>query len=77
MPPDGSGRSPAIAPTISAPADKPPIEFTNEIRYAVVMYGGVSLCMYIDRRRAGTTQAQVRATAPDASESAARIAKKA
>ena len=26
----------------------PKIEFTNEVRYAVVMYGGVSLCIYIN-----------------------------
>ncbi|MFN2508870.1 MAG: patatin-like protein [Chthoniobacterales bacterium] len=47
---------------------KPPIQFTNEIRYAVVMYGGVSLCIYIN----GVAQELLelaRATAPDASES--------
>ena len=26
----------------------PPVDFTQEIRYAVVMYGGVSLCIYIN-----------------------------
>jgi hypothetical protein len=43
---------------------KPPeIEVTNEVRYAVVMYGGISLCIYIN----GVAQEMLemaRATAP-------------
>jgi patatin-related protein len=69
MLPDASGRSPAITAAPSS-VGSPPIEFTNEIRYAAVMYGGVSLCIYIN----GVAQELlelVRATAPDATESAA------
>ncbi len=49
------------------PTGAPTIEFTNEVRYAVVMYGGVSLCIYIN----GVAQELLelaRATAPNASE---------
>src|SRR5437764_14286862 len=67
-----SGSLPAIAPTTASSSSRvsPPVEFTNEIRYAAVMYGGVSLCIYIN----GVAQELlelVRATAPDATESAA------
>ena len=34
--------------TSSTPPAAPPVQFTNEVRYAVVMYGGVSLCIYIN-----------------------------
>jgi patatin-related protein len=72
MRPEVSGPAPAIAPAAasSSSATRPPVEFTNEVRYAVVMYGGVSLCIYIN----GVAQELlelVRATAPDATESAA------
>src|SRR5947209_9662947 len=72
MLPEPSGSLPAIAPTTASSSSllSPPVEFTNEIRYAAVMYGGVSLCIYIN----GVAQELlelVRATAPDASESAA------
>src|SRR5690348_5639170 len=72
MRPEASGPAPAIAPAAasSSSAIRPPVEFTNEVRYAVVMYGGVSLCIYIN----GVAQELlelVRATAPDATESAA------
>lgn len=45
------------------PLDPPSIQFSNEVRYAVVMYGGVSLCIYIN----GVAQELLelaRATAP-------------
>jgi hypothetical protein len=43
----------------------PKTNITNEVRYAVVMYGGVSLCIYIN----GVAQElleMAKATAPDA-----------
>lgn len=49
--------------TISAGGDKPRIESEEQIRFAVVMYGGVSLAIYIN----GVAQellSMVRATAP-------------
>jgi hypothetical protein len=42
----------------------PKTNITNEVRYAVVMYGGVSLCIYIN----GVAQElleMAKATAPD------------
>ena len=53
---------PPPTPPIGAPSTR---RITNEIRYAVVMYGGVSLCIYIS----GVAQELLelaRATAPDA-----------
>lgn len=47
-------------------SSKPPVAFTQEIRFAVVMYGGSSLCIYMN----GVAQELlrlVRATAPDPS----------
>src|SRR4051794_7505880 len=50
MLPEPSASLPAIAPTTASSSSRvsPPVEFTNEVRYAVVMYGGVSLCIYIN-----------------------------
>jgi hypothetical protein len=33
---------------LRAPAGSPAAEVTQEVRFAVVMYGGVSLCIYIN-----------------------------
>jgi hypothetical protein len=42
-------------PTKRTEIVSPDIEFTNEVRFAVVMYGGVSLAIYINGVAQGTS----------------------
>src|SRR5262245_6215523 len=39
---------PVAAPSVSLDPDRPSIDYSQEIRFAVVMYGGVSLAVYIN-----------------------------